>query len=70
MILSFEQITDRTIIFTTHDMDEADYLSDRIVIIQQGRLKCYGSPSSIKEKYTQGYELILTKQVSDYVFSF
>ncbi|XP_073488871.1 glucosylceramide transporter ABCA12-like [Aquarana catesbeiana] len=53
---------DRTIIFTTHDMDEADYLSDRIVIIQQGRLKCYGSPSSFKEKYTQGYELILTKQ--------
>lgn len=68
IILSFEQITGCTIIFTTHNMDEADYLSDQIVVIQKGRLKVCGSPSSLREKYTHGYELTLTKLVSVYDF--
>ncbi|KAF6776720.1 hypothetical protein AHF37_03849 [Paragonimus kellicotti] len=53
--------TGRTIILTTHHMDEADILGDRIAIISQGRLKCYGSSLFLKANHGQGYHLILQR---------
>ncbi|KAF8564879.1 hypothetical protein P879_06099 [Paragonimus westermani] len=52
----------RTIILTTHHMDEADILGDRIAIISQGRLKCYGSSLFLKANHGQGYHLILQRE--------
>ncbi|EHB03954.1 ATP-binding cassette sub-family A member 13 [Heterocephalus glaber] len=54
----------RTIIFTTHHLDEAELLSDRMAILQQGRLRCCGSPVCLKEMYGQGLSLTLAKQLS------
>uniref|UniRef100_A0A8C5H9H2 ATPase AAA-type core domain-containing protein n=1 Tax=Gouania willdenowi TaxID=441366 RepID=A0A8C5H9H2_GOUWI len=31
----------RTVILSTHHMDEADLLSDRVAIMSQGRLHCF-----------------------------
>lgn len=41
----------RTILLTTHFMDEADLLGDRIAIMAGGELQCYGSPLFLKTKY-------------------
>ena len=38
------------IILTTHNMDEADALSDRVAIIDHGRIVRLGSPLELKEK--------------------
>ncbi|XP_059511525.1 ATP-binding cassette sub-family A member 13-like isoform X2 [Stegostoma tigrinum] len=54
--------TGRTIIFTTHHLDEADILSDRIAILESGQLKCCGSPAYLKEQYGQGYSLSILKK--------
>ncbi|XP_069768069.1 ATP-binding cassette sub-family A member 13-like isoform X2 [Narcine bancroftii] len=54
----------RTIIFTTHHLDEADILSDRIIILEEGQLKCYGSPTYLKEKYGHDYSLVISKKPS------
>ncbi|XP_059827445.1 ATP-binding cassette sub-family A member 13-like [Hypanus sabinus] len=54
----------RTIIFTTHHLDEADVLSDRIIILEGGQLKCCGSPTYLKEQYGHGYSLIISKKPS------
>uniref|UniRef100_A0A8C8R5A3 ABC transporter domain-containing protein n=1 Tax=Pelusios castaneus TaxID=367368 RepID=A0A8C8R5A3_9SAUR len=53
----------RTLIFTTHHLDEAEVLSDRIAILQHGQLKCCGPPSYLKEMHGQGYRLTLIKKV-------
>jgi ABC-2 type transport system ATP-binding protein len=37
-----------TIVLTTHYMDEADRLSDRVAILHDGRLAAIGSPSALK----------------------
>lgn len=37
-----------SILLTTHDMDEADHLCDRIGILHQGRLVALGSPAELK----------------------
>jgi len=42
---------DRTMILSTHFMDEADLLGDRIAILASGRLQCFGSPMFLKKKY-------------------
>ena len=38
------QKTGRALVLTTHYMDEADALGDRIAIMSTGRLCCVGSP--------------------------
>ena len=38
------------IILTTHNMEEADMLSDRVAIIDHGKIVSLGSPSELKEK--------------------
>ncbi|KAJ3114327.1 ATP-binding cassette sub- A member 9 [Phlyctochytrium bullatum] len=45
----------RTIIFTTHFMDEADILSDRVAIMEEGSLKAYGTSLFLRGKVGLGY---------------
>ena len=40
---------DRTIILTTHDMEEADKLADRVAIIDRGRLLVLDTPEGLKK---------------------
>lgn len=53
--------SDRIIILTTHFMDEADFLGDRIGIMSEGRLVCCGSTIFLKNKYGVGYNLTFSK---------
>ncbi len=41
---------DRIVVLTTHFMDEADFLGDRIAIMAEGKLKCCGSSVFLKNK--------------------
>lgn len=50
----------RTIIMTTHFLDEADSLADYIVIMSKGRLAAQGSASDLKEKLGNGYTAIVS----------
>merc|ERR1711972_666519 len=49
----------QTVILTTHSMEEAEALSDRLAIQVAGRLRCVGSPAHIKATYGSGYQLEL-----------
>ncbi|XP_076997713.1 phospholipid-transporting ATPase ABCA3-like isoform X3 [Tamandua tetradactyla] len=53
---------DRTILLTTHYMDEADVLGDRIAIMVQGSLQCCGSSIFLKQIYGVGYHIIMVKE--------
>lgn len=46
-----QQKSGRTILLTTHFMDEADLLGDRIAIMANGELQCCGSSLFLKQKY-------------------
>lgn len=47
----------RTIIFTTHFLDEADLLSDQIAILSRGSLKAQGSSVELKHRLGGGYRI-------------
>uniref|UniRef100_A0A674P497 ATP-binding cassette, sub-family A (ABC1), member 12 n=1 Tax=Takifugu rubripes TaxID=31033 RepID=A0A674P497_TAKRU len=55
----------RTIIMSTHHLDEAEVLSDRVAFLESGGLKCCGSPFYLKDKLGQGYKLTLTKKQAE-----
>jgi ABC-type multidrug transport system ATPase subunit len=48
---------DKSVILTTHSMEEADFLSDRIGVIVDGNFKCIGTPVEVKSAYGGGYLL-------------
>jgi ATP-binding cassette subfamily A (ABC1) protein 3 len=55
----------RIIILTTHYMDEADILGDRIGIMAEGRLICLGSSLFLKNRFGVGYNLTIVKKSKD-----
>lgn len=49
----------RTIILTTHFLDEADLLADHIAILSKGTLRAQGSSVELKDKLGGGYRIHL-----------
>ncbi|KAJ3244891.1 hypothetical protein HDU78_010370 [Chytriomyces hyalinus] len=48
---------DKTIILTTHSMEEAEALCQRIGIMAKGSLRCIAQPLRLKELYGTGFKL-------------
>ncbi|CAM4906302.1 unnamed protein product [Rotaria socialis] len=51
----------KTLLLTTHFMEESDALSDRIMIIANGTIKADGTSAKLKEEYGSGYKLVVNK---------
>lgn len=49
----------KVMILTTHAMEEADVLSDRIAVVADGKLQCVGTPLYLKNKFGDGYKVNL-----------
>ncbi|ERN03831.1 hypothetical protein AMTRI_Chr05g73820 [Amborella trichopoda] len=45
----------RAIVLTTHSMEEADILGDRIAIMARGKLRCIGTSIRLKSRFGTGY---------------
>lgn len=50
----------RTVILSTHHLDEADMLSDTVVVMHRGKILCTGSPLSLKMMHGRGYRLLVS----------
>ena len=46
---------------STHFMEEADILGDRIAILSQGKLCCCGSSLFLKNQFGSGYYLTVAR---------
>ena len=60
-LLRGEREKGKTLILTTHFMEEADYLGDRIAIMSHGKLYCCDTSMALKQKYGIGYYLNFSK---------
>ena len=60
MLKNYRQ--NRIIVLTTHYMDEADVLGDRIGIMANGSIECLGSSLFLKNRYGAGYKLKMVKE--------
>jgi ABC-2 type transport system ATP-binding protein len=66
MVRNFIQQTaaQKTVIFTTHNMDEAERVSDRVAIIDRGKLLKLDTPEHLKKSIGEGDILELRIQVT------
>ncbi|XP_068308111.1 ABC transporter A family member 7-like isoform X2 [Pyrus communis] len=51
---------DRAIILTTHSMEEAEVLCDRLGVFVDGSLQCLGNPKELKARYGGSYVFTMT----------
>jgi ABC-2 type transport system ATP-binding protein len=58
-VRELKETHDITVVLTTHYMDEADRLSDRIAIMDYGKIIALGTPSKLKE--TLAGDVIIVK---------
>src|SRR5437762_4677047 len=55
----------RVIILTTHSMEEADVLGDRICVMAHGKLRAIGNSIRLKSKFGGGYRVSLVTRTED-----
>ena len=55
----------RTLLLSTHFMDEADILGDKIAILSKGELSCFGTSLELKAKYSNGYKIAFAKSIGE-----
>jgi ABC-2 type transport system ATP-binding protein len=48
-VREIRDVHDATVLLTTHDMDEAQALCDRIAIVDVGRVVALGTPAQLKQ---------------------
>ncbi|KAI3386104.1 hypothetical protein SNEBB_011309 [Seison nebaliae] len=64
LLLKRKRLGSRCIILSTHNMYEADVLSDHITILSNGLLAAYGTSLTLKERYSNSYHLVFTSNNS------
>ena len=57
-VRELREIHDATILITTHDMDEAEALCDRVAIIDQGRIVAQGTVEELKQAVMERTERV------------
>ena len=65
----------KTVILTTHSMDEAQYLCDEIAIMDHGQIIAQGSPTALINRYCKGGTISLprdniSKRLADLPFQY
>ncbi len=63
-IKELKQAHDITVVLTTHYMDEADRLSDRIAIMDHGKIEVLDTPSKLKETLEGDVIVVRTNNIS------
>jgi glycine betaine/proline transport system ATP-binding protein len=63
-LLRLQQARPRTIVFITHDFDEALRLGDRIAVMKDGRLEQVGTPEAVVTHPATDYVRAFTQNVS------
>ncbi|KAK2172716.1 hypothetical protein NP493_937g00047 [Ridgeia piscesae] len=58
-VLSQFRESGRTIVLSSHSMDECEALCNRLVIMVGGRLQCIGSLQHLKSKFGKDYMLVI-----------
>lgn len=57
LVLGLRAREGTTVLLTTHDMEEADRLCDRVAILDEGRLVAEGTPEELKARVKSNGQL-------------
>lgn len=63
LVLGLRAERGTTVLLTTHDMEEADRMCDRVAILDEGRLVAVGTPGELKERIRTDGKLVSMEDV-------
>lgn len=58
-----EAAKERAVILTTHSMEEAEALCNKVAIMINGRIRCLGGVQHLKQKFLGGYTLSISCRI-------
>ena len=64
-ILDLRESHDATVLLTSHDMEEADALCDRLSIVDKGKIVVEGTPLALKQDYARRHHLDALPSLED-----
>lgn len=64
-VLDLRNSHDATVLLTSHDMEEADALCDRLAIVDKGRIVVEGTPQALKAEYMRRHGLDALPSLED-----
>ena len=56
---------DKSIVLTTHSMEEADALCDRLAIMARGKLRCIGKAAELKLRFGSGFTFTVSVNLTN-----
>ncbi len=59
VIANAKKVGNRSMVLTTHSMEEADVLCDRLCIMADGEIQCIGRTHELKRRFGRGYTLMI-----------
>ena len=63
-IINAKESNNKSIVLTTHSMEEADALCDRLAIMARGKLRCLGKAAELKLRFGSGFTFTVTINTS------
>lgn len=64
-VRELQQVHDATVLLTSHDMDEADSLCDRLAIVDRGKIVMEGTPHELKRDFARRQRLDYVPSLED-----
>ncbi|CAB49911.1 ABC transporter ATP-binding protein [Pyrococcus abyssi] len=63
-----EKLEDKgvTVILTSHDLYEVEYLADRVIIMNQGKIVAEGSPKELKKRFGKTVRIVLEEPIKNF----
>ncbi|AEC52591.1 daunorubicin resistance atp-binding protein drra [Pyrococcus sp. NA2] len=55
-----------TVILTSHDLYEIEYLADKVIIMNQGKIVAEGSPKELKKKFGKTVRVVLEEPIENF----
>ncbi|MCO6041997.1 ABC transporter ATP-binding protein [Thermococcus alcaliphilus] len=55
-----------TVLLTSHDLYEVEYLADEVLIINRGRIVAQGAPSELKERFGKTLRVVTRNPIGDF----
>ena len=52
------------VLLSTHHLDEAEVISDKVCILHEGKLLCSGSPLYLKEQFSSGHRITVEREAA------
>ena len=60
-----ETMPGRSVVLTTHSMEECEALCDSLAIMVDGGLQCLGSPQHLKQRFGNGHQLDISMKANE-----